>query len=68
MIHEGMRIRDLVDTIEYQLKQVASAEDAIEARYHVQPDAMAFFNAEIRRLRDILDQHLEPPTTHCLAD
>jgi hypothetical protein len=44
MIHEGMRIRDLVDTIEYQLRQVASAEDAIEARYRIQPDGIAFFN------------------------
>ena len=56
MVQEGVHIRDLVDTIEYQLKCVARYEDAIAAREHVQPDTSALFTAEVRRLRDILDQ------------
>src|SRR5262245_19271505 len=53
-------IKDLVDTIEHQLKRMAYAEDIIEERHRLQPPALAYFNDQIRRLRDILDSHIAP--------
>jgi hypothetical protein len=60
MILENVRINDLVDTIEDQLKRLAKAEDIIEEVHGIQPPAIEHFNGQIARLRDILDSHIEP--------
>jgi anaerobic glycerol-3-phosphate dehydrogenase len=52
-------IKDLVDAIEYQLKNITKAEDIIEEKHQIQLPAMAGFNEQIRRLRDILDEHIK---------
>ncbi len=60
MILENVSIRDLVDTIEDQLKRMAHAEDVIEDAHGIQPPAIEYFNGQIARLRDILDSHIAP--------
>ena len=60
MILEDANIRDLIDTIEHQLKQSAKAEDIIEEVHKIQPPAIEYFNRQIARLRDILDDHIAP--------
>ena len=62
MILAEAHINDLVDTIEYQLKQMATAEDLIEAYHQFQPSPIGYFNDQIGRLRAILDAHIEPQT------
>ena len=52
-------MKDLVDAIEYQLKNIAKAEDIIEEKHQIQLPATARFNEQIRRLRDILDEHIK---------
>ena len=59
MILEGADMRDLVDTIEYLLKRLVRAEDRIGEIHNIQPSAMADFTEQIRRLRDILDEHIK---------
>ena len=58
MVLEGANIVDLVDTIEYLLKQIAKAEDTIGELHNMQPPAIERFDGEIRRLRNILDEHI----------
>ena len=54
--------RDLVDAIAYQLTYMASVEERIETYRGFQPAPLAEFHAEIQRLREILDAHLELQT------
>src|SRR5262249_28741766 len=60
MILEDAYIVDLVDTIEYQLKQYARADERRDKQHRRQPPAIAAFYAQIRRLTDILDKHIVP--------
>ena len=66
MILEDAYIVDLVDTIERQLKQYARAEEIIEKPHHIQAPALATFNAQIRRLRELLDTHSAPERATCV--
>jgi len=54
--------RDLVDALAYQLTSMASLEERIETYRGFQPAPLAEFHAEIQRLREILDAHLELQT------
>ena len=46
MVLEGTNIVDLVDTIEYLLKQTAKAEDTIGELHNMQPPAIERFNGK----------------------
>ena len=54
--------RDLVDAIAYQLTYMARVAERMETYRDFQPAPLAEFHAEIERLREILDAHLEPQT------
>jgi len=54
--------RDLVDALADQLTSMASVEERIETYRGFQPAPLAEFHAEIQRLREILDAHLELQT------
>ena len=60
MVLEDANIRDLVDTIEDQIKRLAKVEDIIEETHKIQPPAIERFNKQIARLRDVLDNHIAP--------
>ena len=62
MILAEAYINDLVDTIDYQLKQMATAGDLIEAYHQSHHPAIVSFHAQLRRLRDLLEAHIEPQT------
>ena len=62
MILAEAHISDLVDTIEFQLRQMAAAEDLLEAYHQFHPSPIGYFNDQIGRLRAILDAHIEPHT------
>jgi len=59
---QNVPTRALVDAIAYQLTYMARAEERIETYRGFQPAPIAEFHAEIERLREILDAHLEPQT------
>ena len=60
MILEDASIVDLVDTIEYQLKQYAKAEARRAQQHRLQPPAIASFYTHIQRLSALLAQHMAP--------
>ena len=59
---DTIHISDLVDTVDYQLKQMAATADLIAAYHHSHHPAIVSFHAQLRRLRDLLEAHIAPRT------